>query len=140
MEASAMTVNGNLSAQWTALVPKMLRPLVYPLLIRFPSPDLQRLNVGRARLAALGMALVKNAMARLGQEWVDEIGMEETCREWGARQQPRAPRAPGHPGRPWAVPAFGPRPKLTRPLGACRGAGVFRGGVGAGARRARALA
>ena len=95
MQSSALAVYGNLSAQWTALVPKALRPIFYPLLMRFPTCDLRRLYIGRARLAAVGMALVQNAMARLGQEWVDEIGMEEAFSECPG-SAPRSLRA-GHP-------------------------------------------
>jgi hypothetical protein len=82
MEASAMMVDGNLSTRWTSMVPPSLRPLVFPLMLAFPTPSLRKLKLGRDRMISLGIALSRGAMRRLGQEWADDIGME-ACREWG---------------------------------------------------------
>jgi hypothetical protein len=102
MEASAMMIDGNLSTRWMLLVPRCLQPILFRLFILFPTPSMRKLQLGRDRLISLGMALSRNALKRLGQEWVDEIGME-ACRECaGARPQQPLPQAAGAAGAPLA--------------------------------------
>lgn len=56
-------------------VPPMLKPLLYPLIRRFPPPRLQKLNIARMQLYTAAAMLADNAMRRLGITWKDELNL-----------------------------------------------------------------
>jgi hypothetical protein len=85
VDAGLMALRASQSALWTAIIPCALRPFVFPVLKVFPTYQLRRLYEGRSKLYGLAMTLAKNAMERLNQEWVDEIGMEKAFGEQRAR-------------------------------------------------------
>eukprot|EP00878_Enallax_costatus_P020682 GHUV01021871.1.p1 GENE.GHUV01021871.1~~GHUV01021871.1.p1 ORF type:complete len:448 (+),score=109.54 GHUV01021871.1:312-1655(+) len=57
------------------LTPPLLKPLVWPLVQRFPSKRLQGLNIARMQLYTAALTLTHNAMKRLGLPFNDEIQM-----------------------------------------------------------------
>lgn len=59
------------------LVPPLLKPLTWALLRAFPTKQLYQLNLARSQLYMAGICLAKNAMKRMGAQWVDELGMEK---------------------------------------------------------------
>eukprot|EP00775_Hariotina_reticulata_P005689 gene5689-5927_t len=56
-------------------VPPLLKPLLYPLIRRFPPPRLQKLNIARMQLYTAAATLADNAMQRLGITWKDELNL-----------------------------------------------------------------
>lgn len=57
------------------LLPRLLKPAMYPLIRRFPPKRLAQLNVARMQLFTAALTLARNAMARLGLPWRDEVHM-----------------------------------------------------------------
>lgn len=57
------------------LTPPLLKPLVWPLVQRFPAKRLHKLNIARMQLFTAALTLTKNAMTRLGLPFQDEINM-----------------------------------------------------------------
>jgi hypothetical protein len=57
------------------LLPPLLKPVLYPLIRRFPPQRLRGLNVARMQLFTAALTLAQNAMARLGLPWRDEVNM-----------------------------------------------------------------
>ncbi|WIA07921.1 hypothetical protein OEZ85_007399 [Tetradesmus obliquus] len=57
------------------LLPRLLKPALYPLIRRFPPKRLAQLNVARMQLFTAALTLARNAMARLGLPWRDEVHM-----------------------------------------------------------------
>lgn len=64
------------------LMPPLLKPLVYPLVSRFPPAQLEHLNVARMQLYTAALTLARNAMERLGMPWDDELRMAESFGEF----------------------------------------------------------
>jgi hypothetical protein len=56
-------------------VPPLLKPVLYPLIRRFPPPRLQKLNIARMQLYTAATTLADNAMQRLGITWKDELNL-----------------------------------------------------------------
>lgn len=59
------------------LMPPLLKPLVWPLVSRFPPRQLEQLNVARMQLYMAALTLARNAMTRLGLPWQDELQLTE---------------------------------------------------------------
>lgn len=57
------------------LTPPLLKPLLWPIVQRFPSERLQGLNIARMQLLTAALTLTQNAMKRLGLPFDDEIQM-----------------------------------------------------------------
>jgi hypothetical protein len=57
------------------LLPPLLKPLLYPIIRRFPPRRLQQLNIARMQLFTAALTLARNAMGRLGLPWRDEVNM-----------------------------------------------------------------
>jgi hypothetical protein len=57
------------------LLPPLLKPVLYPLIRRFPPQRLRNLNVARMQLFTAALTLAKNTMGRLGLPWKDEVNM-----------------------------------------------------------------
>jgi hypothetical protein len=74
------------------LLPPLLKPVLYPLIRRFPPKRLRNLNIARMQLFTAALTLAKNAMARLGLPWRDEVHMVANFGE-AAAQAPAAAAA-----------------------------------------------
>eukprot|EP00882_Tetradesmus_deserticola_P021759 GHRQ01023556.1.p1 GENE.GHRQ01023556.1~~GHRQ01023556.1.p1 ORF type:complete len:316 (+),score=147.96 GHRQ01023556.1:1689-2636(+) len=59
------------------LLPPLLKPVLYPLIRRFPPQRLRGLNTARMQLFTAALTLAKNAMTRLGLPWQDEVNMTD---------------------------------------------------------------
>jgi len=57
------------------LTPRLLKPLVWSLVAKFPPQQIQALNVARMQLYTAALTLARNAMGRLGMAWTDELNM-----------------------------------------------------------------
>jgi hypothetical protein len=57
------------------LLPPLLKPVLYPIIRRFPPRRLRDLNTARMQLFTAALTLARNAMARLGLPWRDEVNM-----------------------------------------------------------------
>lgn len=57
------------------LTPRLLKPLVWSLVAKFPPPQIRALNVARMQLYTAALTLARNAMGRLGMAWTDELNM-----------------------------------------------------------------
>jgi hypothetical protein len=68
------------------ITPHALRPLVWAAVRAAPPAAIDALNVARMQLFSAAVCLARNAMARLGRPWADELRMAD---KFGARAAAR---------------------------------------------------
>ncbi|GBF94618.1 thromboxane-A synthase [Raphidocelis subcapitata] len=77
VSATKYVLENTAAALTFMITPRLLKPLVWAAVRTCPTRTIAGLNLARSQIYTAAIALIKNAMGRMGAQWVDDLGMEK---------------------------------------------------------------